>query len=102
MKKTYLTLLAFGFILFNVSLLAKDAFGLIHVADLSAMMDRKDSKLTVLDANNEKTRKQSGSIPGAKLLSSDDKFDVQKELPADKTSKLVFYCANTQCMASQG
>ena len=28
-------------------------------------------------------------------------YDVAKELPADKNAKLVFYCANTMCKASE-
>jgi hypothetical protein len=33
-------------------------------------------------------------IPGAHLLTSDDKYDVAKELPPAKNAKLVFYCAD--------
>ena len=98
MKKTTLTILALAFIALPLS--AKDAFKLIHVADLSAMLSQKDLKLAVLDANNEKTRKDSGYIPGATLLPSYDKYDVKATLPDDKNAKLVFYCANTKCMAS--
>jgi rhodanese-related sulfurtransferase len=61
---------------------------------------QKEKKATVLDANFEQFRKQNGVIPGAVMLTSFNKYDVAKELPAAKDSKLVFYCANTQCMAS--
>lgn len=61
---------------------------------------QKEKKATVLDANLGDFRKQNGIIPGAVLLTSFNKYDVNKELPASKDSKLVFYCANTQCKAS--
>jgi rhodanese-related sulfurtransferase len=66
-----------------------------QVADL-----QKEKKVTVLDANGEDFRKQNGIIPGAVLLTSFNKYDPAKELPAGKDAKLVFYCANTQCKAS--
>lgn len=61
---------------------------------------QKEKKVTVLDANNGDFRKQHGIIPGATLLTHFNKYDPAKELPAAKDSKLVFYCANTQCKAS--
>jgi rhodanese-related sulfurtransferase len=62
---------------------------------------QKEKKATVLDANFDQFRKANGVIPGALMLTSFNKYDVAKELPAAKDSKLVFYCANTQCQASQ-
>ena len=53
-----------------------------------------------VDANGQETRTSQGVIPGAVLLTSSSTYAVS-ELPADKTSKLVFYCANTKCSASQ-
>jgi rhodanese-related sulfurtransferase len=61
----------------------------------------KASKAVVLDANNPDFRAKNGVIPGARLLTSFRKYDVEKELPVAKDSKLVFYCANTHCSASQ-
>jgi rhodanese-related sulfurtransferase len=61
---------------------------------------QKEKKATVLDANFEQFRKDNGVIPGALLLTSFNKYDAAKELPAAKDAKLVFYCANTQCQAS--
>jgi rhodanese-related sulfurtransferase len=55
---------------------------------------------TILDANGDKTRTEDGIIPGAKLLTSSSEYDIARELPAAKDSDLVFYCANTKCMAS--
>src|SRR5581483_8727801 len=74
-----------------------DNFKLIHVSDLVA--DFQTGHPTVYDANSNDTRHRDGIIPGAKLLPGLD-YDVAKELPADKSADLVFYCANTKCMAS--
>jgi rhodanese-related sulfurtransferase len=70
----------------------------LTITELTSL--QKEKKATVLDANLEQFRKQNGVIPGAVMLTSFNKYDVAKELPATKDSKLVFYCANTQCMAS--
>ena len=55
---------------------------------------------TVLDVNGPETRATYGVVPGAKLLTSSAQFDVATELPTDKASPLVFYCANSECGAS--
>jgi rhodanese-related sulfurtransferase len=54
---------------------------------------------TVLDANDNETRKEYGIVPGAKLLSSSDHYALS-ELPADKSAELVFYCGGMKCRAS--
>jgi rhodanese-related sulfurtransferase len=61
---------------------------------------RKAKAVTVLDADDAATRAKIGMIPGAILLSSFDKYELS-QLPKSKDSKLVFYCANTRCTASQ-
>jgi rhodanese-related sulfurtransferase len=61
---------------------------------------QKAKKATVLDANNPEFRQKNGVIPGATLLTSFNKYDPAKELPAAKDAALVFYCANTHCKAS--
>src|ERR1700691_1485052 len=75
-------------------------FKLIHVADLAAMVVNQASGVQIYDANEPETRTKYGVIPGAHLLASDDGYNVATTLPADKQAKLVFYCANTACMAS--
>ncbi|MBL9037022.1 MAG: rhodanese-like domain-containing protein [Archangium sp.] len=60
----------------------------------------KEKKATPVDANGKETRSTQGVIPGAVLLTSSSQFDAAKELPAAKDTKLVFYCANTKCSAS--
>jgi len=54
---------------------------------------------TPVDANNRGTREHMGVVPGAIKLTSYDKYELS-ELPSDKSRRLIFYCANTQCGAS--
>jgi hypothetical protein len=71
-----------------------DKFGTIGVATLASLIDDPNSHVNIYDANGWGLRSTAGVIPGAHLLTSDDKYDVAKELPADKSAKLVFYCAD--------
>lgn len=59
----------------------------------------KAKKAIPVDANGKQTRETQGVIPGAVLLTSSSQYAVT-ELPADKNSKLVFYCASEKCGAS--
>ncbi len=68
------------------------------VADVASWTKSKSA--IPVDANGKETRASQGVIPGAVLLTSSSTYDV-KELPADKSSKLVFYCANQKCSASE-
>ena len=52
-----------------------------------------------VDANGEATRKHMGVVPGAVLLTDSETYQLS-ELPKDKGTPLVFYCANTECSAS--
>jgi len=61
------------------------------VDELDAALAAKQA--TPVDCNTEKTRKKTGVVPGAVLVTSDDSY-AASELPADKATKLVFYCAN--------
>jgi rhodanese-related sulfurtransferase len=72
-----------------------DKFQIIHVADLAKLLADPASKVQVFDANHSSTRERFGVIPGAHLLSTSDHYDVAKELPADKSTKLVFYCTDS-------
>ena len=76
----------------------------VSVKDLALRIADKDLKkdakaVHVVDVNGAETRAKMGIIPGAILLSSSSKYDV-KELPTDKSTSLVFYCANERCSAS--
>jgi hypothetical protein len=52
------------------------------------------NKLKAVDCNGDGARKKMGVVPGAILITDDESF-AASELPADKSTKLVFYCANT-------
>lgn len=67
------------------------------VADVAAWTKAKE--VTPVDANGKETRTSQGVIPGAILLTSSSEF-AAAELPANKDAKLVFYCANEKCTAS--
>jgi hypothetical protein len=71
-----------------------DKFAVIRADKLASLMNDPNSHVNIYDANGWGLRSTAGVIPGAHLLSSDDKYDVAKELPADKSAKLVFYCAD--------
>ncbi len=59
-------------------------------------------KAQVVDANSDETRAKMGVVPGARLLTNYKSYDVAKELPAAKDSKLIFYCGGTSCRAADG
>jgi len=71
-----------------------DKFAVIRVDALASMIADSNSHVNIYDANGWALRSRAGVIPGAHLLTSDDKYDVTKELPAEKSAKLVFYCAD--------
>jgi len=83
----------------DIASIKKESFKLIHVSDLEALMSQSKN-YAILDVNSTNMRKSEGVIPGAKPLSSSSHYDVSKELPQDKSTSLVFYCANTQCTSS--
>jgi len=71
-----------------------DKFAVIRADQLASLMADANSHVNIYDANGWGLRSTAGVIPGAHLLTSDDKYDVAKELPANKSAKLVFYCAD--------
>lgn len=73
---------------------APDKFAIIGVAKLVSLMNDPSSHVNIYDANGWGLRATAGVIPGAHLLTSDDKYDVAKELPPNKSANLVFYCAD--------
>jgi rhodanese-related sulfurtransferase len=73
------------------------AFKDLSVDEVSSLVT--DKKAVAVDANNADTRQKLGVLPGAVLLTSYDKF-ATSELPADKATKLVFYCGGQQCTAA--
>jgi len=87
----WLTVFAFALLVGGA---AAEEFKIIRVDDLAKLIEAKTPKLEIYDANPPSTREREGIIPGAKLLANLS-FDPDKVLPADHSSKLVFYCANT-------
>ena len=73
---------------------SKEKYQLIDVAQLEALQKDTRTPVTLLDANDPEFREKNGVIPGAKLLSSFDAYDLKTELPAAKDAPLVFYCSN--------
>ena len=53
-----------------------------------------------VDANTDATRRRHGILPNAVLLTSSSEFDVDAELPREKSRALIFYCGDTMCGAS--
>lgn len=49
-------------------------------------------EVVAVDCNGDRTRKKYGVLPGA-ILTSEEDFPAS-ELPADTSTKLVFYCAD--------
>lgn len=91
--------IAFMICLFSLTAFADDGFGIIHSNELDTWMTKESKTVHVYDANNDKTRTKNGIIPGATTLASAHDYSVAT-LPANKSDKLVFYCANEGCMAS--
>ncbi len=86
--------------IFNLSAFAaKEKYEIKNSKDIAKEWNNKSNRLYFFDANNAETRSKNGIVPGAILLESSKNYDT-KVLPTDKKAKLVFYCANTKCTAS--
>jgi rhodanese-related sulfurtransferase len=70
----------------------------LSVSEVAAL--RAKGAAVAVDANGTSTREKYGVIPGALLLSSQAEAAIDEELPADKTTSLVFYCASPRCSAA--
>ena len=68
----------------------------ISVADADKALQ---SGAFAVDANSESTREKNGTVPNAIILTSSYKYELA-QLPQDKGKNLIFYCANTNCPAS--
>ena len=91
-----LALLSLGLLLVGGLAFAAEAqqkYRLIELSELESLQ-KGSPPVTVLDANDAEFREKNGVIPGAKLLSSFDHYDIQKELPASRSAPLVFYCSD--------
>ena len=79
-----------------------DPFKLVTVEQVQQGLDtlKKDkAPYAVFDANGKGTREKMGVIPTAVLLPSASEYDLAL-LPKEKTTPVVFYCANEKCTAS--
>jgi rhodanese-related sulfurtransferase len=72
----------------------------LEVTEVATLLESGDC--VAVDANNATTRERFGTIPGATLLTSSGRYDPGAELPDDRATKLVFFCGNTDCRASDG
>ena len=68
----------------------------LSVNELAQLMATPNAHLHIYDANPPKVRENDGMIPGARPLSSADRYNVAAELPTNKRAKLVFYCYDTR------
>ena len=75
----------------------KEPFGRLTVDEVEKGIASKE--LYLFD-NNSKDRWQKGHVPGARWV--DFTALTEKDLPADKAAKLVFYCGSEKCMACHG
>jgi rhodanese-related sulfurtransferase len=71
----------------------------VSVSTVQQFVSAKPANVTIVDVNDDETRTEKGMVPGATKLSSYDKY-AMSELPADKSSTIIFYCYNTLCPAS--
>jgi len=70
---------------------AEDGFTLMSAAELAKVLGQKDVK--VFDANSEKVFAE-GHVPGAVFLAEYRTYPAST-LPADKATRVIFYCKNT-------
>jgi rhodanese-related sulfurtransferase len=99
MTRTAISMLAFG-VLIGCGNDASTPIRELSVAQAASMLE--GGHAIAVDANGPETRQERGVIPGARLLTSSGRYDPARELPSDRSATLVFYCANTQCHASDG
>ena len=76
----------------------KASMAKVSVDQLSTLL--AEDQAVPVDANDSATRAKLGLIPGAIALTSYEDFK-SAELPADKSTKLVFYCYNEKCSAGE-
>lgn len=69
----------------------------LSVAEVATLIESGDA--VAVDANGEETRRERGTLPGARLLSSSSEYSLS-ELPGDHSTHLVFYCGGEMCHAS--
>jgi hypothetical protein len=66
-----------------------EALATLTVDEVDAQMSAH--QITPVDCNEDELRKKMGELPGAILVDETDSYPASV-LPADKSTKLVFYC----------
>jgi hypothetical protein len=69
---------------------AEEQFATLTVDEVAAQVEAK--QITPVDCNGDGTREKMGVLPGAILVTDEEQYGPS-ELPADKSTKLVFYCS---------
>jgi rhodanese-related sulfurtransferase len=72
-------------------------FAQISVDEVATALDTRQGEVAVFDANSPETYAEH-HVPGATWVDYDSLSAEQ--LPEDRSTQLVFYCANEQCEAS--
>lgn len=99
MRRSALALLAAAVVLAAGCRADTTGLDTLSVPELAELLAEAPSTL-VCDVNGADTRQKHGVIPGARLLSSYRSYDPVRELPADKSERLVFYCHSEWCGAA--
>lgn len=69
----------------------------ITVDEVATALEAADGRIAVYDANSRDTYAQ-GHVPSAVWVDYD--AVTAEQLPEDRSTRLVFYCANEQCSAA--
>jgi hypothetical protein len=69
---------------------AEEQFPMLTPDEVEAQIATKS--ITPVDCNGDGTREKMGVVPGAILITDEEQYGPS-ELPADKNTKLVFYCS---------
>ncbi len=76
---------------------AQASFSQIGVEEVAAALVAQPERIAVFDANSRETYDEH-HVPGAVWVDYD--AVTAEQLPQDRETQLVFYCANEQCSAS--
>jgi hypothetical protein len=70
---------------------AEEKFNTMTVDEVDQAVTAKQA--VAVDCNGDRTRQKLGVVPGAILVTDEEQY-APSELPADKATKLVFYCSD--------
>jgi len=66
-------------------------FATMTIDEVEAAVTAKQA--VAVDCNGDRTRSKLGVVPGAILITDEEQY-APSELPADKATKLIFYCSD--------